>query len=129
MRPELEELIRTTLLGVDDSAMVLKSLLEHCLGLVAASADQWEGQGAERNWPDFVVENVAPELAFFLPTPSEFEEAKRRLRLALTSDGQLNRHVMRVSTTWPTIRSSFRWSMCSQATTVTPRATRRSKKT
>jgi len=96
MRAELEQLVRATLAGGDDSAMVLKTLLDNCLRVVAASADEWEGQDAERTWPDFAVEGIAPELAFFLPTPAEFEEARRRLRLALTRDGRLNRQVLRV---------------------------------
>jgi hypothetical protein len=96
MRPELEGLLAATLDGDEQSSWVLKHLLDNCRLLRALSPDEWEGQAAERTWPDLAVTGIADDLAFFLPTPAEFEEAKRRLRLQLVRAERLNVQVASV---------------------------------
>jgi hypothetical protein len=96
MRTELERLLVRALEGDDDSSIVLKCVLDNCRRLVALSRDEWAGQPAECTWPDLCVQPIAPELAYFLPTPAELEEAMRRLRLKLVEGGRLNVRVLRV---------------------------------
>jgi hypothetical protein len=76
--------------GDRESSHVLMHLLGNCTDLEAVSAGKWEGQLAERTWADLMVKNVRPELAYFLPTPAEFEDAQRRLRLHLVEGERLN---------------------------------------
>ena len=94
MRQELDHLITSTINGEDKAARVLHDVLEGCLDLQARSPEAWEGHPPERVWAESHVEEVAPDLAYFLPTPAELEEALRRLRLGLLHDGRLNVPVM-----------------------------------
>ena len=95
MRSELDKLVSAALQGDDRSGWVLKQLLDYCVDLEARSPDEWDGQRNERAWPDPSWADMMPELAYFLPTPTEFEEVKRRCRLDLLHRGRLNRYVMR----------------------------------
>jgi hypothetical protein len=95
MRPELDALVTATLEGDDPSSWVLKHLLDYCVDLEAQSPERWAGQRTERSSPGPGSANTMPELMYFLPTPAEFEEVKRRFRLSLTQDGRLNVAVMR----------------------------------
>jgi hypothetical protein len=95
MRKELDQLVSATLEGDDRSGWVLKHLLDYCVDLEARSPDEWEGQSDERAWPDPGWADMMPALAYFLPTPAELEEVKRRFRLDLVQDRRLNPYVMR----------------------------------
>ena len=96
MRAELDRLIEQTIdvNGDDRSVWLLWHVLQGCAGLEARSAGEWDEHSTDRTWPDVSVEDMAPELAHFLPTPEEYEEALRRLRLELVRDRRLDCRVM-----------------------------------
>ena len=94
MRAELEGLVERSLAGERDCCQALFRLLDNCLGLEQESPQRWKGQPEERTWPDNTVQAIAPELTYFLPTPAELEETKRRLRLHLWRDGRLDANVL-----------------------------------
>ncbi len=96
MRAELDQLIESALAGERDRSQALFHLLDYCQGLEVESPERWKSQPAQRLSPDLMVEAIVPELAYFLPTPAELEEAKRRLRLHVLHDGRLNANVLGV---------------------------------
>jgi hypothetical protein len=96
VRAELDQLTEIELAGERDRSQALFHLLDYCQGLEVESPQQWKSQPAQRLSPDLMVEAIVPELAYFLPTPAELDEAKRRLRLHVLHDGRLSANVLGV---------------------------------